>query len=343
MLLIDACNVKTGGTLVLLHYLINRIKKTGCSYKIIVNKTVANQFDENIIIFDTTYLKRDLFINSLLDIIKPEVFFCYGNFAPLKKYIHGKTIVYVHHPYYPLTYKKSWLSYKNNLLMYLKSKYFKYTSRNANLFIFQTNVVKDSYKSKFKLEEAKCMIIPFYDSEQMDATAIQNIVDTKENAFIYVSSSDPHKNHKVLFRAWEKLYDLGYLNKLYVTLPPSSHFTPPLLKEINKLKRGGVQIENLGTLPYKDILAKVASVRFCIFPSLMETLGLGLVEALKVDTQVLMSNIDCLQEVVKPSASFDPEHLTSIVDSVIRVLTTEVEVGEVIIKNDIQKLLRVIC
>tara|TARA_Y100000766_G_scaffold178744_1_gene153474 strand:- start:218 stop:676 length:459 start_codon:yes stop_codon:yes gene_type:complete len=116
--------------------------------------------------------------------------------------------------------------------------------------------------------------------------------------FFYPASLNPHKNHKRLFKCFNKLYKMNYKNFfLLVTLEYSQ-----LPKEI----RNNNQIICLGALSTGAINQIYSLVDFLIFPSINESLGLPLIEATLYNLPVIASDLDYVYDVSKPFCTFDP-------------------------------------
>ena len=137
--------------------------------------------------------------------------------------------------------------------------------------------------------------------------------------FVYVASGEPHKNHRKLIEAWRLLANEGLYPSLCLTLD-EINFSDlcEFLKTMRK--QYGLQISNLGSLPYKDILALYGKTGAAIYPSKFESFGLPLLEARQAGLSVLASELDYVRDVLDPEQSFDPESTTSIARAVKRYI-----------------------
>ena len=126
----------------------------------------------------------------------------------------------------------------------------------------------------------------------------------------------PHKNHATLFRAWRLLAREGIRPRLLVSLPPHQ-----LLEKLAEAGGGdGLTIETLGELTSAEAALRLAQVDAVIFPSLVESFGLPLVEARANDVPVLAPERDYVRDVTVPAETFDPLSPRSIADAVRRFL-----------------------
>ena len=144
-------------------------------------------------------------------------------------------------------------------------------------------------------------------------------VEISEKKFIYVASGDAHKNHLRLLSAWELLAKEGLYPKLLLTLNNEQDIK--LLGEINEIKlRFPVKIDNLGALNHEQVIAAYKSADALIFPSLIESFGLPLIEASNANLPIIASESDFVRDLVAPVQTFDPLSVTSIARAVKRYL-----------------------
>jgi glycosyltransferase involved in cell wall biosynthesis len=132
----------------------------------------------------------------------------------------------------------------------------------------------------------------------------------------------PHKNHRVLFTAFEIFHarhpELAL--KLICTGKPDTHMED-LQKEISRLGLEG-RIVLPGLLSDDELAALFQSCRAMIFPSLFEGFGMPVLEAMAFGKPVLCSNVTSLPEVAGDAALyFDPREPQEIVNSIERVMS----------------------
>jgi glycosyltransferase involved in cell wall biosynthesis len=96
---------------------------------------------------------------------------------------------------------------------------------------------------------------------------------------------------------------------------------PDLWRWIREQKnRYNLKIENVGEMPADSIRGIYANARALIYPSLVESFGLPLIEARKIGLAILSSELDYVRDVVDPEESFDPNSSISIARAVKRYL-----------------------
>jgi glycosyltransferase involved in cell wall biosynthesis len=163
-------------------------------------------------------------------------------------------------------------------------------------------------------------VVPFASSVPAAARA-QAPTKAIEWDFVYVADAMPHKNHRTLCEAWRLLAQDGIRPRLALTLAPTD---VPLLKLMAQLRHSAeVDIVNVGRLPHAQILNIYSKSRALIFPSVMESFGLPLLEARQCNLPIIASELDFVREICDPVQTFDPHSAVSIARAVRRFLGLE--------------------
>src|SRR5690606_3397267 len=98
------------------------------------------------------------------------------------------------------------------------------------------------------------------------------------NSYIYVSNANVHKNHSTLIEAFCMFYDEFGLGVLTLTVDKSFS----AVYELIKLKKAqGYPINNIGFVNRNFLEEQYKKHQYLIYPSLSESFGLGLVEAIE--------------------------------------------------------------
>lgn len=139
--------------------------------------------------------------------------------------------------------------------------------------------------------------------------------------FLYVASGEPHKNHRRLIEAWVELSQRGSFPSLCLTLDPQSN--EDLLSWIDlQSHANGLRVINVGHVSHRAIGSLYASSDALIYPSLVESFGLPLLEAQVAGLPIVAAERDYVRDVVTPSECFDPLSPVSIARAVLRHLQT---------------------
>jgi glycosyltransferase involved in cell wall biosynthesis len=84
------------------------------------------------------------------------------------------------------------------------------------------------------------------------------------------------------------------------------------------------------------------SSEFIIYPSLSESFGLGILEALENGCKVIGADLQYIHAVCKPSLVFDPESEESITEAFEKAIQTDLPPSEQKVFNEIDKLIQLI-
>lgn len=332
MLLIEASNIRDGGAKVLLFQLIAALDVSGKDY-VFINNLKELSDHPNRIDYSPRYFHFHL--NSIVNEHNVSKVLCFGNYPPLFKIRDKIVYTYFHRPY---LYKDNFLAshgLKKRLLYRLKKTYLRILLKNTSFYIFQSKLIQDGFNSYYNWSYSRSLIYPFFDVENISTMRSKSRLNVLD-AFLYVSNDTPHKNHIRLLQAWEILSHYNRFPRLYLTIPVHS----VLIEEIDRLKAMGCDIINLGWISHTKALDYTARCYYNIFPSLAETLGLGLVEAALLDSVVLASRADFVDEVIEASLYFNPEDVSSIVNSVCIAIDENLPKAKPKINSKIEELIQ---
>lgn len=330
MVLVDSVYINNGGGKILLDYLVKNLEDKDIEVFYLFDERCKGSF-EFVEESRKKYIKASLVQRHTFYKGNKSTFekiLCFGNLPP-NIALSAEVFTYFHQPLYLGTKNKA--TGLNRLLFQVKSFILFSWKNNTDYFIVQSGFIRDGLSRKFRIASDRIKIIPFYPPIEVDRE-----VERKKNSFIYVSNGDPHKNHSRLLQAFCQFHDLTGLGKLSLTI--DSRFVD-LSNDIKKLQEKGYPIENLGFVSRKELSVAYASAEYLIFPSLAESFGLGLIEAIELGCKVIGSDLPYTHEVCEPSLSFDPESVESILEAIKTACTSKLESSKPLIKNDISKLI----
>lgn len=255
--------------------------------------------------------------------------FCFGNLPPTIKvsvpcYTYFHNVLFLSQPSdYPL---------KQRLIKKIKGWVLKYLKNNTDYFLLQSENVQSALLDYLEIPKEKTLLFPFYNN-----FTVTDLHYTR-SGFIYVSNGNYHKNHFRLLKAWEKLSQNSITPELYLTITEDF---PQLLDEIDILRSKGIKIFNLGKISREELLTEYQKRKFLIYPSLSESFGLGLIEAVEGGCEVLAADLPYSKAVIEPLNFFNPLEIESIADVVEKALNTNHTIQESRIKteNKINQLL----
>lgn len=331
MILIDGVYINDGGGMVLLKYLVEILEKT--------NLHVFYLFDDRTSeVFCNVGVKREFISNSLRKRKqfyenhgdKFETVLCFGNVPPPIK-LKAKVFVYFHQPLF-LKIPKSF-SFKNKIIYNAKQFVLNYYKNNASIWLTQSTLIQQELANRYFFGNISSIkILPFYPPLNFDTVGVKR----NKNTFLYVSNAAPHKNHQNLINAFCKAYDQLRQGSLVVTVPNSAE---TLCQIINDKKKEGYPIQNVGFVD-RDVLKELyLSHEYLIFPSLAESFGLGLAEAIDGGCKVIASDLAYTYQVCNPSLTFNPHVISEIEGAIIKAVTEELPLSEKLITNDVSQLI----
>jgi glycosyltransferase involved in cell wall biosynthesis len=215
---------------------------------------------------------------------------------------------------------------------YVKYLYVKLFNRNTDYYIVQTPHMVDMLLGTGLKKASGCLTIPFYDSSKYVGGGQAWQLRPKDE-FVFISNPSPQKNYPTLLDAWDMLLQRGETPMLHVTIDDTA---PALTERVRQMNERGARIVNH---VYVDPRGLYFNCRYLIFPSLMESFGLPLIEAAESGMKLLASDLPFVYDVVTPSLTFDQNNALAIADAVSKAMTTDtLPMPQVVTKNEVLKL-----
>lgn len=324
---IIAPNIKSGGGLELLIYLLEYIEKEHITTVYVDSSLQMIQSKNNIkvIHISSTIDKIKLFTKK----IENSLYF--GNLPPLVK--SKNSIVYFHNPYLLMSFNTLLQSSLKFFIKYtLQQLYIKMFIKSVDFVACQNKKISNDFVSKYNFQDVK--LLPFF--RLCDKKL--NTTHSKIYDFCYVSLAHPHKNHERLLNAVEMLSDENIALSLALTIEDGHE---QLIEQIEKInKKGIVKITNLGLLPKEDVCKLYAQSKCLVFPSTQETFGLALIESVKMGLDVIAADLDYVYQSIKPSLVFNPNDTNDIASKLKMYMNGNVKKSETIIDNEIDQLIK---
>ena len=337
MTLIDALHINDSGGKILLDYLIKSIEESNIKVTYMLDKRVEG-FHTNINNNNVLYIKSN-FINRLLFYIrnknKLQKVFCFGNIPPPIN-LKAKSYTYFHQKLFLLIPKEFKLIHK--LSLYIKSKVVKQFSSNTDFWIVQSNLMKKDLLNKFNNNsDSKVLVHPFYPPLN---NSTKTLTARVPKSFLYVSTYNPQKNFERLINAFKLFYDKHKKGQLHLTLLKNDS---KIILIINNLILKGYPIINHGFIKRYLLTSLYCQSEFIIYPSLSESFGLGIVEGIENGCKVIGADLPYTYAVCKPSITFDPKSVKSIIKAFeIAINTKSIVKTEQLVFNEIDSIIKII-
>lgn len=335
MLLVDAVFINDGGGLVLLRYLVEYFEsKFNDVFYLFDNRTEI--YFKNIPTIRKKFISNSIVERHNFYIMNKNSFksvFCFGNLPPTIR-LNSKVLVYFHQRLFLEIPKE--FSLKNKIIYGIKQNILKFLKSNADLWLVQSEFIRVELSKKyFSNESEKIIKLPFYPELSFSCYNMNRVKDS----FLYVSNSSPHKNYYRLIESFCMAYDEVNKGKLTVTVPSTDL---NLCLFIQKKIDLGYPVKNVGFIDREKLTELYLSHEYFIFPSLAESFGLGLAEAIDGGCKIIASDLKYTYEVCKPSLVFDPLDIESIKDAIVAAVQDELPYAKKLIENDISKIMQLL-
>lgn len=334
MILIDALFINKGGGAVLLQYLIEKMMD-------------HPQKDDFFFLLDPRF-ERPAVLNKQYIVIPNKIadrikfykknkdnytkVFCFANTpppirlnVPVYTYFHNQKLLEAPKQKFKRDYRR----------IYIKYLFVKLYNKNTDYYIVQTPHMAAELTASGLKDQEHCLSIPFYDNKKYEHGQ-KPFNERAKDEFVFISNPSPQKNHPALLDAWEYLLEKGITPVLHVTIDDTG---PQLIARINGLNAKGTRIKNH---VYIDPRELYFNCPYLIFPSIMESFGLPLIEAADSGMKVLASELPYVHDVITPSLTFDANDKISIADAVVKALQAELPLSSIITHNEVDKLIALI-
>ncbi len=247
---------------------------------------------------------------------------CFGNLPPLFP-LKCKVMVFLQNRYLVESVSLTGFSLKTRFRLSIERLWLAICAHHASQFIVQTESMKRLLCQRKICDPSDVNIWPF----SLMNPSLLSVVDAKINntvikkncRFIYAATGEPHKNHRCLIDAWVLLAMEGLRPQLCVTL--DSKIYSDLCRQIDeRINKYQLNVCNIGFLSHSDLLKEYQSYDALIYPSLVESYGLPLIEAQQQGLKIIAAELDYVRDVVNPEVSFDPNSAVSIARSIKRFM-----------------------
>ena len=315
MILIDALYINDGGGKILLDCLIIQLKKSNLDVYFLLDDRIIGEHPEinpdRVEYLKGSFIKRQFFYRKNKH--RFTKVFCFGNLPPNVR-LKATVFTYFHNLIYLNVPKE--FSLKERLKFELKISIQKRIAKNTDYWLVQSDLIKDKLQPKIPFKSESIKVMPFYPQfEELNLN-----VTREKNTYLYVSNATPHKNHKRLIDGFCQFFDKNKKGKLVLTV---NEDYPVVLDLIHDKIVQGYPIKNIGFVDRLTLQKSYLSSEFLIFPSLTESFGLGLIEAIECGCKVIGADLPYMYEVCEPSLIFNPLDENSIFNALENALNSE--------------------
>ena len=240
---------------------------------------------------------------------------CFGNLPPLLR-SRGAVTVFLQNRFLVDEAPLSGFPARTRMRLAAERRWLRCLASHADLFIVQTPSMLSAASLSGFLGKRPVIVRPFLAHSFLQPQSKHREVGIQSNRFLYVASGEPHKNHRRLVLAWSELAARGVRPELVLTVGDEAPELRVWIGEITK--RDGLNITNHGRVSAEQVSALYESADAMIYPSLLESFGLPLLEAKAAGLPIIASELDYVRDVALPAETFDPQSVVSIVRAVAR-------------------------
>jgi len=174
-------------------------------------------------------------------------------------------------------------------------------------------------------------VLPFIGNVGPAHGSLVHKVSKLKYDFLYVASGELHKNHKNLISAWAIMATDGLRPSLCLTLDENN--SPSLCAWVNEaIEKYDLNVSVIGECAHSEINDLYRQSGALVYPSLLESFGLPLIEAAIFGLPILGSDSSYVTDVVEPSGVFNPNSPQAIAE-VVRSCNNEPAVLKISLLN----------
>lgn len=197
---------------------------------------------------------------------------------------------------------------------------------SSTKIVVQTQWMKTALLNKKIANRNRIIVLP---PNNIDVKSIVSVSKVDTSSFFYPATGMPYKNHQVLFEAVRQLEHLGFKFSVLCTLTD---------RDISALKLDVPNsVKLIGMVPRETVLDEYQK-RILVFPSLLETFGLPLLEARLSNAYVLAGNTSFGREILDgyPNVDFfEPRSVRDLVLKMKSCLENDIQIKAV--ENNVNK------
>jgi glycosyltransferase involved in cell wall biosynthesis len=328
-ILIDALYINMGGGLMILNHLVNNLVDENVEFVLLKDarcpKLQAEDKVKYLEVLSADTRTRHRFYKSHQSDFS--VALCFGNVPPTIKldvpvytYLHNVSLMKIPNDY----------GLKQKLKSYAKRQYIRFLAKNTSAWIVQTSNTAQLVAQYLARKNQEILLYPFY----YIPPSMNTTPKIEREDYVFVGNYTSAKGHEYLLEAWVKLAKLGFKKTLHLTVSPS-----PFCKQIQLAQEAGASVVNHGFGSFEEVVRLYNKSKATIYPSLNESLGLGIIEAVEAGCDVIGCDLPYMHSVCKPSGLFPPRNSDAIVEAVLKYETQHSAPTQLLIHSMVKELI----
>jgi len=306
-ILIDAVYITGGGGTTLLAYMLGRLRHNNLQVDCLIDNRLTDKFPNlhghRFIYLNNSEVARKKFYRQYAEVYSKVL--CFSNVPPPVK-LEIPVITFFQNKL--LLSETIRLGLFKAIPFWLKRIYIFLIRKNTDLWVVQTTHMHQQLEKKLRILGRNILIFPFFPPGEYKEG--KNDYPREKNTFFYITSDTKYKNNVYLMRAWIDLYEEGYHDiRLFLTIKEA--YFRKLTKRFGEIPPN---IVNLEFLPQEKVGKLYSEYEYMVFPSLVESFGLPLIEASQHSCKVIAADLPYVNEIIRPTHSFDPFDRKSFMD-----------------------------
>lgn len=256
---------------------------------------------------------------------------CFGNLPPLFK-IRGRVVVFVQNRYLVDRCRLDGFPRRVKLRLMVERLWLRLCRAHAHSFIVQTGSMQRALERVLgRTVEVMALLPDFSGYHSRNSEAEPH--GTRTYDFLYAATGEPHKNHVNLLEAWKLLASEGLYPSLCLTISETDY--PDLFRMIEQAKVDHrLNILNVPATSRSDMEKLYTQAQALVYPSLLESFGLPLIEANRAGLCIVAAELDYVRDLVNPNETFDPRSPQSISRAVKRFLKVPEEAPRILTSDE---------
>lgn len=305
-ILIDALHINMGGAFMILNHFVDRLVAKQVDFVMLKDERCPKLNSEDgvphLVVMSSATQVRNAYYRAHRDEFHSVL--CLGNIPPCIKmpckvhtYFQNVSILKI-----PTDYPLKW-----KLKTWLKRAFIRHYARYTDTWVVQTFNTANLVREYLPCNDREVLVYPFYRiSESLKAEA-----NGKREDYCFIGEHTNAKGHEYLIEAWRMLAKTKFQGVLHLTC--NSDRIVPLIKQA---KVEGAKIENHGFVSFSEVVKIYKQCKATIYPSLNESLGLGIIEAAEAGCDVIGCDLPYMHSVCEPSVLFEVKNANAVVEAV---------------------------
>lgn len=270
-----------------------------------------NKLDLNLKWFKRIFYDFFLFKKNFLKAsVPPSIIVSMQNTTPLLRK-EDRNLTYLHQAI-PFLKEFSPSPIKQTKLFLIKHFYYFFIcvgiNQRQSYFIVQSEWLKKILTQKLKIASEHVFI---HRPLPTDISLSESNLDRNEH-FFYPALYQIYKNHQNLFKGFCLAALENPTNNYFLEVTLEDFYFAKTLKAVGQVPHN-LHIINLGILSRQETLQAIKNAKAIIYPSLVESYGMPIAEAIFLKTPVIASNLPYARELLEENGHyFDPLDIQSI-------------------------------